>query len=235
SSSSTTAAEAPGTVAATTVASLVAFSTAVGGGGGGGGGGDANAGVVSTGEKRGAQAAPVPATSVSTAALADLRVALAGGATAAARVAKRPETVAGTWGSRIREAEEELRALQETKIPRVMKALADVSQQRRKLESTAASLAARSAAASARLAQDSRDAAAALLAELRARREVSTQQRQKQASKQLHHRQQHGAGTAGGVPALLETGRKTSFAAAAKGAGAGAAAAFPSVLPTPKP
>ena len=60
---------------------------------------------------------------------------------------------------------------------RVMEALADVSQQRRKLEATAASLMAKSAAASARLAQDSRAAAAALMGELRARREASTPRR----------------------------------------------------------
>lgn len=61
---------------------------------------------------------------------------------------------------------------------RVMEALADVSQQRRKLEAAASSIAAKSAAASARLAQDSRDAAAALMEELRARREATQQGQQ---------------------------------------------------------
>lgn len=47
-----------------------------------------------------------------------------------------------------------------------------------------ASIAAKSAAANARLAQDSRDAAAALLAELRSRREASKEHRQKLKSSQ---------------------------------------------------
>lgn len=56
-----------------------------------------------------------------------------------------------------------------------MKSLADVSQQRRKLEAVSTSIAAASAAASERLAQDSRNTATALLEELRARREASRQ------------------------------------------------------------
>lgn len=101
---------------------------------------------------------------------------------------------------------------------RVMKALADVSQQRRKLESTAASIAAKGAAASARLAQDSRDAAAALFAELRARREASKHQRHKQQLQQQQQRQpprssEHGGVT--GAPVLaLEAGLKPTNAAA---------------------
>lgn len=103
---------------------------------------------------------------------------------------------------------------------RVMKALSDVSVQRRKLESTVASVSARSAAANARLAQDSRDSAAALLAELRARREASKQHQQKQKSSQ----QQHGGSAAEGAPIqAMMVGRASNVAAT----GAAPAAAKP--------
>lgn len=65
-----------------------------------------------------------------------------------------------------------------------MEALADVSQHRRKIEATASSIAVKSAAANARLAQDSRDAAEALLSELRARREARLQGKQQQTQQQ---------------------------------------------------
>lgn len=65
-----------------------------------------------------------------------------------------------------------------------MEALADVSQHRRKIEATASSIAVKSAAANARLAQDSRDAAEALLSELRARREARLQGKQQQQQQQ---------------------------------------------------
>lgn len=57
---------------------------------------------------------------------------------------------------------------------RVMKAFADVSQNRRKLEALVVSIAVKNADAEARLARDSRDAAAALMEELRARREATS-------------------------------------------------------------
>lgn len=55
-----------------------------------------------------------------------------------------------------------------------MDALADVSQRRRQLEAMVTSVAARSAEAVARLAQDSRDVASAMMAELRARRDSAS-------------------------------------------------------------
>lgn len=54
-----------------------------------------------------------------------------------------------------------------------METLTDISQKRRKLEALVVSVAAKSADANARLARDSRDAAAALMAELRSRREAT--------------------------------------------------------------
>lgn len=55
-----------------------------------------------------------------------------------------------------------------------METLTDISQKRRRLEALVVSVAAKSADANARLAKDSRDAAAALMAELRSRREATS-------------------------------------------------------------
>lgn len=73
-----------------------------------------------------------------------------------------------------------------------MEALANVSQRRRKIEATASSIAVKSAAANARLAQDSRDAAGALLSELLVRREVRLQGKQQQAQQQQQRKQPFG-------------------------------------------
>lgn len=84
-----------------------------------------------------------------------------------------------------------------------MKALTDVSQQRRKLEALATSVAAKSAEANARLARDSRDAALALMEELRARREASQRQ---QRGKQKRKPQQELASLSGKVSGGINAG-----------------------------
>lgn len=121
-SSSSTTSEARGAAAAAMVASLVAFSTAVGGGSsssGGGSGGSAGAGdgVVATREKTQAF------TGKELSDVAGARVSSWGGAAAAADARRTtlpapPPAAGGNWSARIREAENELRVLQEIKIPR---------------------------------------------------------------------------------------------------------------------
>lgn len=82
-----------------------------------------------------------------------------------------------------------------------MEALTDVSKRRRNLEALVVSVAAKSADANARLAQDSRDAASALMAELRARREATeivTAVATKESTEKQSHQQQHSPRRAGG-------------------------------------
>ena len=94
-----------------------------------------------------------------------------------------------------------------------MKALADVSQQRRKIEAVVTSIAAKTVAAHARLAQDSRDAASALMEELRAKRESSLRKRHQLKQKKQQHQdsQPHGGKATGGISAGAKAAVRTKL------------------------
>ncbi|CAM9364319.1 unnamed protein product [Scytosiphon promiscuus] len=125
-------AEPPGSAAAAAVASLVSFTTAVGGagassgGGSGGGVGDSSVRTSSANSRRGA-AAEKGGTVLAAGRAAPRSLALAGVAPpdgrdgASVRGTKRgvlSSSAGGAWDARIQEAEDELRALRQTKIPR---------------------------------------------------------------------------------------------------------------------